>query len=614
LQPPAPAAPPPFRHSLVPLALASLLILAALLRLVRGREWDLVMLAAMLLVSLVWLLERRGERQGGPDEPDELGPEGKEESVPGFELRRLRSLGAGLRSSILWLVLVLVLVRGYMGPVLHDWPYLRGQDQYAHTVMTNLVMTEGSGGSFLVYPPGLHILTAILSHLSALYPLDLYAAIAPALLVLPTLAAYALGNRLFGRDYALPAALFMGLVFTGPWMTLRDSMYADLIAAQYLLLLVVASLMMLLSRPAPRTATLFVLLGASVAFYHSITTIYLLLVLAPVGSLLLLYLLLKDRVRGLWLLSSLIAVGLLSLVYTWNTYHLSATVGRLLGLRQAGTATSGLASGLVGSQAPRPLQLLPSLMTPTIAWLGLLGLLMLLFGILRPSNRRAVASVVLVGWTLLMFTASRTSLNPVPVRFARDLGIPLTFCAAFAFVAALRSFDRSSLTSVLAVALVSLVVVVQVEQGLVRASNPVPQLFMTSDIAAAGRWLRDHNTGGNIMVSPHLDQVPANVMLALGRYSALRSSPRRQLGNPRDLPAWHRDEARDVLWVLAHPTDRRALRILRRRDVRYVVLYKRLPSYWRGKDPVNWQRFLQVPGTYERAFENGQVLIVKVIG
>ncbi|MDQ3856311.1 MAG: DUF1616 domain-containing protein, partial [Chloroflexota bacterium] len=58
LQPPAPAAPPPFRHSLVPLALASVLILVAVLRPVRGREWDLVMLVAMLAVSLVWLLER----------------------------------------------------------------------------------------------------------------------------------------------------------------------------------------------------------------------------------------------------------------------------------------------------------------------------------------------------------------------------------------------------------------------------------------------------------------------------------------------------------------------------------------------------------------------------
>lgn len=54
--------------------------------------------------------------------------------------------------------------------------------------------------------------------------------------------------------------------------------------------------------------------------------------------------------------------------------------------------------------------------------------------------------------------------------------------------------------------------------------------------AVAGSWLVEHNTGGNIMVSPHANQVPSRMILAMGDYSGLQSSEYGQVLNPRDLP------------------------------------------------------------------------------
>ncbi|HEX5975159.1 MAG TPA: hypothetical protein VFY57_08380, partial [Rubrobacteraceae bacterium] len=51
-------------------------------------------------------------------------------------------------------VLVLVLWRGYAGPALHDWPFIRGVDHYSHAVMAHLMMTEGEIEPYLIYPPG----------------------------------------------------------------------------------------------------------------------------------------------------------------------------------------------------------------------------------------------------------------------------------------------------------------------------------------------------------------------------------------------------------------------------------------------------------------------------
>jgi hypothetical protein len=56
------------------------------------------------------------------------------------------------RRLLLPAVLLLVLFRGYSGPVLHDWPFIRGVDHYSHAVMANLMMTEGEIEPYLIYP------------------------------------------------------------------------------------------------------------------------------------------------------------------------------------------------------------------------------------------------------------------------------------------------------------------------------------------------------------------------------------------------------------------------------------------------------------------------------
>ena len=40
-------------------------------------------------------------------------------------------------------VLLLALFRGYAGPALHNWPFMRGVDHYSHAVMADLMMTRG---------------------------------------------------------------------------------------------------------------------------------------------------------------------------------------------------------------------------------------------------------------------------------------------------------------------------------------------------------------------------------------------------------------------------------------------------------------------------------------
>jgi hypothetical protein len=109
------------------------------------------------------------------------------------------------------------------------------------------------------------------------------------------------------------------------------------------------------------------------------------------------------------------------------------------------------------------------------------------------------------------------------------------------------------------------------------------------------------------VVSPHANQVPSRMMLAMGGYSALQSFEPWQISTPRDLPPTGPQPPQDVLWVMRHPNDARTGQLLERHDVGYIVLYKNMPD----RPTVDyWVAFRTSPAAYRVAFENRDVLIV----
>ena len=146
-------------------------------------------------------------------------------------------------------------------------------------------------------------------------------------------------------------------------------------------------------------------------------------------------------------------------------------------------------------------------------------------------------------------------------------------------------------------------------QVLDQAAGESPHLLMSPGIADAGAWLAANNTGGNIMVSPHTNQVPSRMMLAMGDYSSLQSFEYGQILRPRDLPPTGSDPLTDVLHTVTNPTSDRAKQALEKHDVRYVVLYKNMPD---RPTADYWRRFKARPDLYPTAFENEDVLIVAV--
>ncbi len=509
-------------------------------------------------------------------------------------------------------VLLLALAQGYLGPMRHDWPFIRGVDHYSHGVMAELMLTKGEIYPYLIYPPGFHTMTATVSRLSGLEPLEIFPVLGPALLLPPALALYALARRLWGWEYGVAAAGLL-VVLGGTYHYYHDAMYPNLVTSQFLLVLTVATLCALYSSPTARPGLLLALLGSSVVLYHQVSSMYAAVLLALVGAFFLPFLLLHDRRRGLALLSSLALLGALSVVYAWDTYDLPEVIGGLLGLTPE-SATGDAVGMAVGTQVPYDLRfLVGTMVSQPVAWLGLLGTFLLLREFRgRVETPRALAYLTLLFWVLLLFVGTRTPVVGFPQRFGRDLGVALAILAAIALVAVLRSLGphrrpAAVFAASLAVVTVGSLVALQTVRSVQYAAAPSTQMTITPEIAEAGEWLREHNEGGNIMVSPHVNQVPSRMMLAMGGYSALQSFEIWQIRVPRDLPPTGSEPHMDVLRVVNDPDGEHVPALLEKYDVRYIVLYKNMPD---RETADYWKLFEARPDLYETVFENEDVLIV----
>jgi hypothetical protein len=495
--------------------------------------------------------------------------------------------------------------------VRYDWPFPRGVDKYEHAVMVSMMLSEGSTESFMLYPPGFHVLAAGISTLSGLEPLKLFAILAPALLLLPALACYALARRLWGWEVGVAAAFFSGLIASGPYEHVSHARYPNLIGV-FLLVLAVAALVRLFASSSVRDQLTLAILGSSVVFYHMVASLYEVALFGLVGMLFMPYLLLRERRRGLALLSSFTLLGLLSVLYAWDTYDLPSLVGGLLAGSGTGSGGEAVAMAL-GTKPTGELARLLATTSQPVAWLGLLGALLVAGDLLRRRIRmpQTLAYLILLLWAVLMFIGSRTTMSSFPDRFERDLSIPLALLAALAFVIILQSWRARGRVMDFAASLVVLVaitvMVVQAARNLEEGAGPAQRGIdrpPPPEVVAAGEWLRDHNEGGNILATPSVGPVSTRGMLAMGGYSGMQTYSVHRIQRGRDLPPLGARPLWDALWALRHPGGERTKMILEENDVRYVVLGKRRPD-------IHWRSFQGRTDLYQMVFENKAVAIFK---
>jgi len=582
-----PPAPPGF-PTLAPLAAALALALLMFLG-IAPTEWLMIPIAVLVTAAGIAYFSTRQERDASPA--------GLGRSVP-----------AAGRYALLSLVLLPVLARGYLGPIVNGWSYPRGVDRYEHAVMAGMMMREGSNESFMLYPPGFHLLTAMISRLSGIGPLEVFPILAPMLPLMGALALYALAKRLWGWEYGVAAALTSGLLLGGTYLHFEEARYPNFIGGYFLIVLAVAALVGMYASPSARAGLLLALLGSATVLYHQIAGYSLAVLLGLVCVLFLPYLLLRDRRKGVYLALSLALLGLFSVIYAWDTYDLPSLVAGMLGGSETGRGGEAVAMAIGTKPANGPGHFLTTMSHPVL-WLGLLGLSLMLLGGKRDTPD-ILARLTLLVWTLLLFFGSLTSYSGFPDRFERDLGVPLALLAALTLVTLLRLSPRSGgrrayVAALLAVTLSLTLVGAQSALSLEQAAGPSTRLKdrpAPAEVVAAGAWLEQHNDGGSIVATPYLEYVPSRAMLAMGGYTRMQSYDAARIRWARDLPPFGAPPLWDALWMLEHPAGGRTARLLEKNDVRYIVFHKRYP--W-----IDWRPFALQRDLYTTVYENDSVII-----
>ncbi len=583
--------PPPGIATLVPLAAALALALAMLLGL---SDWFMIPIAVLVLAAgAAYLWAPHGRETPGAGQPEDG-----------------RHVVPAVRYALLGVVLLFVLARGYLGPIVNGWPFPRGIDRYEHAVMAGMMMRSGSNESFMLYPPGFHVLTAMISHLSGFGPLEVFPVLTPAFPLLCALACYALARRMWGWECGVAAALTSGLLLGSTYLQFEEARLPNFIGEYFLIVLAVAALVGSYASPGPRGGVLLALLGSSTVLYHQIAGYSLAVLLGIVAVLFVPFLLLRDRRRGVYLLLSLAALGLLSVFYAWDTYDLPNLVAGMFGGSETGRGGEAVAMA-IGTKPPTgPAHFLMTLSHPVL-WLGLLGLPFMLAGRER-GIPDSLARLTLLVWTLLLFLGSVTSYSGFPDRFERDLGVPLALLAALALVTvlevplSLRPTGGAALaTVVIAVALSATLVGAQSVGSLEQASGPSARLKdrpAPPEVVAAGTWLRQHNQGGSIVSTPYLGYVPSRAMLAMGGYTRMQSYDAERIKRERDLPPFGAGPLWDALHILKNPTGERTARLIENNDVHYIVFYKDSPD-------ADWGRYALQNDLYKTVFQNESVII-----
>jgi hypothetical protein len=582
-----PPSPPGF-PTLAPLAAALTVALLMFLG-IAPMEWLMIPIAVLVVASGIaywWTSQGRDAPPAGPG----------------------RSVSAAGRYALISLVLLLVLARGYLGPIVNGWAYPRGVDRYEHAVMAGMMMRVGSNESFMLYPPGFHLLTAMISRLSGIGPLEVFPILAPMLPLLGALALYALAKRLWGWEYGVAAALTSGLLLGGTYLHFEEARYPNFIGEYFLIVLAIAALVGMYAAPSARAGLLLALLGSSTVLYHQIAGYSLAVLLGLICVLFLPYLLLRERRIGVYLVLSLALLGLFSVIYAWDTYDLPSLVVGMLGGAETGRGGEAVAMAIGTKPANGPGHFLWTMSHPVL-WLGLLGLALMLAGARRDTLDILARLTVLV-WTLLLFFGSLTSYSGFPDRFERDLGVPLALLAALTLVTLVRlsplpggrsAYVAALLAVTLSVTLVGAQSVLSLEQAAGPSTRPKDRPA-PAEVVAAGAWLGQHNEGGSIVATPYLEYVPSRAMLAMGGYTRMQSYDAARIRRARDLPPFGAPPLWDALWVLEHPASGRTAQLLEKNDVRYVVFHKRYP--W-----IDWRPFALQRDLYTTVYQNDSVII-----
>jgi len=385
--------------------------------------------------------------------------------------------------AIILLVFVALLFYYYYGIFHFDYPVPPGDDGIRHMTEAKHILQSGSykahAGS--ADPPLFHILLATLTSISQEHLVSVTKIFTPFLAILVTFSIYLLARRYFNRKLALLSLLLFAFVSPQPWQIYEDGTYLNLIAAEFFLVLMLAFLPRLLKfshKPHWKYIILVALLAGSVILSHSLSTVYLLMLLGTVAALCL-YLKLRRKKVNLKNVVLAYLIIALFLPLTWHYYLAGAVDKTFIDLGLTVAASGQTAGDSFFLSFPPPFSSYLKLFSSPLAWLAVGGTFLVLVSFLlkaiswqklinlfTPYNKyinfnfdndflsndkKYFEKWILLIWAGVLLIGSRFSFFIFPARLARDMIIPVCILAALFLYFSLSAWLKHKLKTKIAV-------------------------------------------------------------------------------------------------------------------------------------------------------------------
>jgi len=332
-----------------------------------------------------------------------------------------------------------------------------GDDAVNHYAMVKEVM---SGSYNFVYPKLFHLIIAKLSILSGASVMDLFKAITPLMVVLPSVAVYIFARKQFGRLAGLIGFAIMlwggcnyGLLAFG------DGNYPNILSAGFFMPLAFLFVLRAIERGRYYNYLLAFLFVVLTVLTHHLTTALLILIVV-IYLVCLGYWNKSKKITARFRKLALFLIFLIALVVIVIS---QTSLKTPFAQAWQNLSSSGTIMGNKIFSTPLDYDEYNSQIGSFVWQAGVLSLLILIYLMSREDQaKNKVGYLLLLVWVGVLFILSRLEVFGLPGRFTRELAFPLVLSVAIVLSAILHRLPKMS--KILAVGFVGFIVIMNLTQ------------------------------------------------------------------------------------------------------------------------------------------------------
>ncbi len=464
--------------------------------------------------------------------------------------------------------------------------------------------------------PVFHILISIISQITGLAIVTVTQYIVRFVMVFIALGFYFIVRRLFSKTAAILALCFVTLFSYTIQTIFTEGTYLDLFSASFLLPwgLLFLSYFLNKKESAYKYFWLAWIFLSGVFLTHPLTSIGLLFILSVLHGIIIISFIFRKKIFS-WKRILLLDLALgVSLLGSWS-FYLKGLVDKFVGLAQLIFVFKGDTSAASEELSFIP----PSLgLSDVPGWhnyIEFISLFGLVFGILGflyllKSKTDIYKKIVISSWLGGLLIASQLSAVQLPIRFARDLYLPVLMLAGIFFVWLFRNIKNNKIILGTAISLLILLFSFSAYNLYQKAHSYNGFVRLQKPDEKAAEWIRQNTEPDDVFLG-----TPLVAAAEWGSFVTLLTD-RKFLDCNYD---WIIEEDRDVYCSVIYNTDHpEVIPFYKENNISYVYGGKQFIGPYLWADYINWDHYTVLSDVewlepvFDERNSSGRVVIYKV--